>query len=269
MEFAAAGLSGATAPVTAPFVRCVEDWWNLRRFTKRATAGIVCPKGRIHNLPCYVDHVPLSKTVLRAEPWLVRSLLEPDVPLFFVTAVLLDRGLWSERETSWFRSQTITVLGPRRAYERLAVIIASVKTGALRRTCCEFGTACGTSQGSGQQDSTADASFVTCEVQPFEDDEEPDCASFVTCDSQLFVDAEEPDGPVNVGGDIRARAQQDWFGYRSDWSEPGGAFAATEPHDGLPVSMPPKVVVPMELRIHTSHVSLFLSHRACSEIWEG
>ena len=88
--------------------------------------------------------------------------------------------------------------------------------------------------------------FVTSGCQSFAD-EASDVTSLVTCESQPFFDAEEPNGAV----DRQIQAQRDWCGYQRDWSEPGAACAASEPHDGLPASMPPRVVVTIKLGIHT------------------
>ena len=227
MEFPAAGFSGAAAPVTVPLVRCADEWWTLRKNTKRPVPGIVCPKGRFHNVPYYREFLPLSKMVLRAQPWVRGELSEPEVRLEFVTAALLQHHLWKESETSWFRFRTIRVLGTRKTHERLAIIISAVTTGVLRRECCELGT-------------SRDSGFQSLA------DEASDQASFVTCESELF-DAEGTDGEVG----LRIQAQQDWWGFQMDWSLPRAAFARNEPQDGLPVSMPLRVVVPIVLGIHT------------------
>ena len=218
----------------------------MRKFTKRPVPRIVCPQGRIQDIPSYVDHVKLSKKLLGSDAWLVGALLESEVSLEPVTGVLLKRGLWEYSETCWFRYQRINILGPLKPHERLAVIIAAVKTGVLRRGCCELGAVSSTSWDSDSEDWTSEVSLVPSGFHSSVE-EASNVTSFFSCESQPFFDAQEPD----VAVDLWMQVQQDWCGYQRDWSEPGVAFAASEPHDGLAVSMPSRVNVTIELRIHT------------------
>ena len=220
-------LNGLTGPFTTPAVGRGERWYALRSFRKRYEPAIICPNGRMYQCAAYKLWLPTSIRLLEDEGWLESQFREPTVQFDLVAPVLHLHEYLTQNDLDCLRPQSVTILGARTARERLAILLAAAATGLLRRQPGEELRAVHTTEDSESQVSTLDASFVTCQ-------------------SEVYYDAEGADDMVDGVVHVRAQAQHDWCGYCSSWGHAGAAFGASEPHEGLPVSMS-KVVIKLEM----------------------